>query len=76
MAVIARLSQRDFVSAGDTVYTMRQLAGGAPPARVDDEQTWKRSVQELQLFRREYPDAVIVPSHDPDVIESLQERYE
>jgi glyoxylase-like metal-dependent hydrolase (beta-lactamase superfamily II) len=75
MVVIARLSRRDFVIAGDTVYTMRQLSGGPPPASVD-EHTWKRSLQELQLFRREYPDAVIVPSHDPGVIESLQERYE
>jgi N-acyl homoserine lactone hydrolase len=76
MVVIARLSQRDFVIASDTVYTMRQLEGGAPPARVSDEHTWKRSVQELQLFRREYPDAVIVPSHDVGVVESLDERYD
>jgi N-acyl homoserine lactone hydrolase len=76
MVVIARLSQRDFVIASDTVYTMRQLEGGAPPARPVDEHTWKRSVQELQLFRREYPDAVIVPSHDVGVVESLDERYD
>jgi hypothetical protein len=43
---------------------------------VSDEHTWKRSVQELQLFRREYPDAVIVPSHDPGVVGSLDERYD
>jgi N-acyl homoserine lactone hydrolase len=76
MAVIARLSQRDFVIASDTVYTMRQLDGGPEPARPLDAHTWKRSLQELQLFRREYPDAVIVPSHDVGVVESLDERYE
>jgi N-acyl homoserine lactone hydrolase len=76
MSVIARLSQRDFVIAGDTVYSMRQLEGGPEPARPHDPHTWKRSLQELQLFRREYPDAVIVPSHDPGVVGSLGERYE
>ena len=76
LAVIARLSQRDFVIASDTVYTMRQLEGGPEPPRPVDEHTWKRSLQELQLFRREYPDAVIVPSHDAGVVESLDERYE
>jgi glyoxylase-like metal-dependent hydrolase (beta-lactamase superfamily II) len=76
MSVIARLSQRDFVIAGDTVYTMRQLEGGPEPARPHDPHTWKRSLQELQLFRREYPDAVVVPSHDVGVVGSLDERYE
>lgn len=76
MCVIARLSRRDFVIAGDTVYTMRQLAGGPEPPRPLDRHTWKRSRQELALFAREYPDAVIVPSHDADVLGSLDERYE
>ena len=76
MIVIARLSQRDFVIASDTVYSARQLEGGPPPAKPFDEHMWKRSLQELQLFRREYPDAVIVPSHDAEIVGSLEERYE
>jgi N-acyl homoserine lactone hydrolase len=76
MIVIARLSQRDFVIASDTVYTMRQLDGAPEPAKPADEHMWKRSLQELQLFRREYPDAVIVPSHDVGVVGSLEERYD
>lgn len=76
VCVIARLSRRDFVIAGDAVYTMRQLDGGPEPARPLDPHTWKRSLQELQLFRREYPDATIVPSHDAELWESLDERYE
>lgn len=76
MCVIARLSQRDFVIAGDSVYTMRQLDGGPEPPRPLDRHTWKRSLQELQLFKREYPDAMIVPSHDAELLKTLDDRYE
>ena len=74
--VIARLARRDFVIAGDAVYTMRQLEGGPEPAAPFDRHNWKRSLQELQLFRREYPDALIVPSRDPDLWKSLEGRYD
>jgi N-acyl homoserine lactone hydrolase len=74
--VIARLSERDFVIAGDAVYTMRQLEGGSEPGVTFDRHTWKRSLQELQLFRREYPDAIIVPSHDAALWKSLDRRYD
>jgi N-acyl homoserine lactone hydrolase len=74
--VIARLAKRDFVIAGDAVYTVRQLEGGPEPARPVDPHTWKRSLQELQLFRREYPDALIVPSHDRELWQRLDERYD
>jgi glyoxylase-like metal-dependent hydrolase (beta-lactamase superfamily II) len=74
--VIARLAERDFVIAGDTVYTLRQLDGGPEPAEPLDRHNWRRSLQELKLFRDQYPDAVIVPTHDVDVWRSLGERYE
>jgi hypothetical protein len=41
-----------------------------------DPHTWRRSLQELQLFRREYPDALIVPSHDAELWQQLGARYE
>jgi len=73
--VIARLAERDFVIAGDVVYTMRQLDGGPEPAAPFDRHNWKRSLQELQLFRRDYPDAIVVPSHDAELWQSLEARY-
>src|SRR5262245_58256742 len=60
MCVLARLEDRDFVIAGDAVYTMRQLEGGPGQPRPQDPHLWRRSLQELQLFHREYPRAVIV----------------
>lgn len=75
-SVIARLRERDFVIAGDSVYTIRQLEGGPVQPRPHDPHTWRRSLQELQLFHRQYPQAVIVPGHDPGHWPTLDERYE
>lgn len=76
MSVILRLPRRDFIAAGDAIFTFRQLEGGAEPARPLDPHSWRRSVQELRLFHREYPYAVIVPGHDPEFFPQLDERYE
>ncbi len=75
-SVIARLRDRDFVIAGDAIYTRAQLGGGDPPPRPDDMHRWRRSVRELQQFARTYPDAIIVPGHDPERWAELEDRYE
>jgi N-acyl homoserine lactone hydrolase len=75
-SVICRLAERDFVIAGDAVFTVRQLDAAAEPARVEDPHTWRRSVRELQRFRERYPQAVIAPGHDPDFFAGLEQRYE
>jgi glyoxylase-like metal-dependent hydrolase (beta-lactamase superfamily II) len=74
--VFCRLRDRDLVIAGDAIYTMRQLTEGAEPAEPADRHNWRRSRQELQLFVREFPNAVIVPGHDPDFWSRLEGRYE
>ncbi|MGH2926025.1 MAG: N-acyl homoserine lactonase family protein [Solirubrobacterales bacterium] len=76
MSVLARLRDRDFVIAGDAVYTMRQLEGGPAQPRPQDPHLWRRSLQELQLFHRQYPQAVISPGHDAEHWRSLDARYE
>jgi N-acyl homoserine lactone hydrolase len=76
MSVILRLPRRDFVIAGDAIYTFRQLEGGPEPAQMVDEHAWRRSRQELQIFHREYPYAIIVPGHDPEFWAKLESRYE
>ncbi len=75
MCVLARLPDRDFVIAGDAVYTTRQLEGGPGQPRPHDPHLWRRSLQELQLFHREYPQAVIAPGHDPAQWESMDAKY-
>jgi N-acyl homoserine lactone hydrolase len=76
LSVIAHLAQHDFVIGGDAVYTERQLDGGPPPPRPVDPHQFRRSLQELKLFRREYPQAVITPGHDPDFYASIAPRFE
>lgn len=77
MSIVCRLAQRDFVIGGDTVYLLAQLDGSEPPApRPQDAHNLRRSMQELRLFRRQYPDAVITPGHDPEFYDRIEPRYE
>lgn len=75
-SVIARLRDRDFVIAGDAIYTAAQLTGAPPPPRPVDMHEWRRALRELQQFERTYPKSVIVPGHDPKVWPTLEARYE
>ena len=62
---------------GDATYFAAQLAGTAPPApRPFDAHNYRRSLQELRLFAREYPDAIVTPGHDPEFYSRLEPRYE
>jgi N-acyl homoserine lactone hydrolase len=77
ISVIARLSEHDFVIGGDAVYTEGQLEGTAPLApRPFDAHNYRRSLQELRLFRREFPQAIVTPGHDPGFYAKLGDRYE
>jgi glyoxylase-like metal-dependent hydrolase (beta-lactamase superfamily II) len=77
MSVIARLEKRDFVIGGDAIYTAAQLAGDAPLSpRPYDAHNCRRSLQELKLFRRQYPDAIVTPGHDAGFYAGLSARYE
>jgi N-acyl homoserine lactone hydrolase len=77
MSVIAHLSERDFVIGGDATYTQGQLDGSAPLApRPFDAHNYRRSLQELKLFRREFPNAIVTPGHDPSFFEKLGDHYE
>ncbi|HVD86745.1 MAG TPA: N-acyl homoserine lactonase family protein [Solirubrobacterales bacterium] len=77
MSVVCRLSKRDFVIGGDAMYVLGQLDGSEPPPpRPFDAHNLRRSMQELRLFRRQFPDAVITPGHDPDFYARLEPRYE
>ena len=77
MSVILHLAERDFVIGGDATYMQAQLDGDAPLApRPFDAHNYRRSLQELKLFRREFPDAIVTPGHDPEFYAGLSARYE
>ncbi len=75
-SVICHLRDRDLVIAGDAIYTFAQLDGAPEPPRPLDRHTWRRSLRELQLFRKQYPQAVILPGHDPEHWKTVEKRYE
>jgi N-acyl homoserine lactone hydrolase len=77
MSVIARLKDRDFAIGGDATYVEGQFDGSQPPApRPFDAHNYRRSLQELRLFKREFPNAIVTPGHDPAFYERLEARYE
>jgi N-acyl homoserine lactone hydrolase len=77
VSVIAHLAERDFVIGGDAVYAEDQLDGSAPLApRPFDAHNYRRSLQELRLFRKEFPGAIVTPGHDPSFYAELGDRYE
>jgi N-acyl homoserine lactone hydrolase len=77
MSIIARLAKHDFVIGGDAMYLLGQLDGSEPgPPRPHDAHNFRRSLQELRLFRTQFPDAVITPGHDPDFYARIEQRYE
>jgi N-acyl homoserine lactone hydrolase len=75
-SVILRLPRRDFVVIGDAAYDWKQFEGRAQPLMIADEHNWRRSLRELQAYRRTYPYALMVPGHDPEFWEKLEPRYE
>jgi N-acyl homoserine lactone hydrolase len=76
VSVILRLPRRDFVVIGDAAYDWKQFEGRAEPTMMADEHNWRRSLRELQAYRRTYPYALMVPGHDPEFWEKLEPRYE
>jgi len=76
-SLICRLKEKDLVISGDAIYEESKLEPGAnPPGTMYDEHNYKRSLQELKLFRQTYPSAVITAGHDKDFYENAPEVWE
>jgi N-acyl homoserine lactone hydrolase len=75
-SVILRLKGGEALLAGDAAYFLTTLDNERRGFFLDDEHNWRRSLREVQLYRRENPNAMIIPSHDGALFERLQERYE
>ena len=75
-SVICHLRDRDLVIAGDAIYTIGQLDDAPEPPRPLDRHNWRRSMRELRQFARTYPQAVILPGHDPEHWKTVQKRSE
>ena len=56
---------------GDAVYTLRSLEEEALPLRTAGDSHYLRSLREIKAFAEEEPEAVLVPTHDPDAWRAL-----
>jgi N-acyl homoserine lactone hydrolase len=75
-SVICHLRDRDLVIGGDAIYTIGQLADAPEPPRPLDRHNWRRSMHELQHFARTFPQAVVLPGHDPEHWKTIEKRYQ
>jgi N-acyl homoserine lactone hydrolase len=75
-SVIVRLKGGEVLLAGDAIYSLETLDHERRGFFVADEHTWRRSLREIQLYRRENPDALIIASHDHQAWPQLEPRYE
>ena len=67
---------REALLAGDAIYFLHTLEDERRGHFLDDEHNWRRSLREIQLYRRENPDALIIPCHDGELWDELEARYE
>ncbi len=75
-SVILRLRDREALVTGDAVYFLRTIDDERRGWVMADEHKWHRSIGEIRLYRRENPDALIIPGHDPEAWAGLAPRYE
>jgi glyoxylase-like metal-dependent hydrolase (beta-lactamase superfamily II) len=75
-SVILRLRDREALVTGDAIYYLRTLDDERRGWVMADEHNWRRSIGEIRLYRRENPDALIIPGHDPEAWAGLAPRYE
>lgn len=75
MSVLLRLSDdRQALIAGDAAYTVRAIREQILPLLTADERLYAETLQSLKAFADAEPDAIVVPSHDPDAWRELPQR--
>ena len=75
MSVVLRTKGREVLVAGDAIYLRETLDTGHLPYRTEDEHLFRRSLREIQQYRKETPDALIIPGHDWKAWQELEPVY-
>jgi N-acyl homoserine lactone hydrolase len=75
MSVVLRTKSREVLVAGDAAYLRETLETSHLPYRVEDEHLFRRSLREIAQYRKETPDALIIPGHDWDAWQALDAEY-
>ncbi len=62
---------REVLVVGDAAYTVRSIEEGLLPMATADDETSRQSLRQLDGFRRGHPEAILVPTHDPEAWRAL-----
>ena len=75
MSVVLRLPERVVLVAGDAIYLRRTLEEQHLPYLMSDEHLFRRSLREIRQYRKETPNALIIPGHDWQAWQELEPVY-
>jgi N-acyl homoserine lactone hydrolase len=75
MSVVLRTAKGEVLVAGDAIFMHRTLDDDHLPHLVADEHLFRRSLREIRQYRKETPDALIIPGHDMEAWDKLDASY-
>ena len=75
LSVVLRTARGEVLVAADAMFVQRTLDDDHLPHLVADEHLFRRSLREIRQYRKETPDAVIVPGHDWEAWQRLDASY-
>jgi N-acyl homoserine lactone hydrolase len=75
MSVVLRTAKGEVLVAGDAIFMHRTLEDDHLPGLVADEHLFRRSLREIRQYRKETPDALVIPGHDWEAWQALDASY-
>jgi glyoxylase-like metal-dependent hydrolase (beta-lactamase superfamily II) len=75
MSVVLRTAKGEVFVAGDAIFMQRTLDDDHLPHLLPDEHLFRRSLREIRQYRKETPDALIIPGHDWEAWQALDATY-
>jgi N-acyl homoserine lactone hydrolase len=75
LSVVLQTPSGEVLVAGDAIFMHRTLEDDHLPYAVPDEHLFRRSLREIRQYRKETPNAVIIPGHDWEAWQKLRPVY-
>ena len=75
LSVVLQTESGEVLVAGDSIFMHRTLEDDHLPVMVSDEHLFRRSLREIRQYRKETPDALIIPGHDWEAWQKLRPVY-
>jgi len=75
MSVVLQTAKGEVLVAGDAIFMHRTLEDDHLPFLLADEHLFRRSLREIRQYRKETPDALIIPGHDWEAWQKLDASY-